>query len=61
MTDSTEVRLQVAEEFIEIILEGVEHPNLRRMLEYVVRKGDVQRACHLKEVFQAMSMRTIDG
>jgi hypothetical protein len=37
---------------VAIVLEGVESAALRRMLEHVVREGDLQRACILKEMLQ---------
>jgi hypothetical protein len=35
---------------LQIILEDVENPNLRKLLERVIRMGDFQRACILKEM-----------
>lgn len=40
----------IAGELVEIVLRGVEHPGMRRMLEHVVREGDLQRACILKDM-----------
>ena len=47
MTDTSD---EVCEEFRRIILEGVEQPNLRRVLEYLIRRGEIQRACMLKDM-----------
>ena len=35
---------------LQIILKDVEHPSLRKLLERVIRQGDFQRACILKEM-----------
>ena len=42
----------------QIILEGVEHPNLRKLLERVIRQGDFQRACILKEMHMGSKAAT---
>lgn len=44
---------EVADELVAIALEGVESPSVRRMLEYLVRDGQLQRACWLKDMMQA--------
>ena len=56
MTDTSD---EVCEEFRRIILEGVEHPSLRRMLEHLISKGDIQRACILKEMQTAIQRDTL--
>ena len=40
----------LCEMMLEIILKDVEHPSLRKLLEHVIRMGDFQRACILKEM-----------
>jgi hypothetical protein len=35
---------------VAIVLEGVTQPAMRKMLEHVVREGDLQRACILKGI-----------
>ena len=40
---------EACKDFLAIILDDVAHPNLRRMLESLIRRGDVQKACILKE------------
>jgi len=47
MTDTSD---EVCEEFRRIILEDVKHPGLRRVLEYLIRRGQIQRACMLKDM-----------
>lgn len=42
---------QACEELLEIVLKGVENQNMRRMLEHLVRRGLVQRACIIKEMY----------
>jgi hypothetical protein len=42
----------------EIILKDVEHPNLRKLLEHVIRQGDYQRACILKEMLTGSEAAT---
>jgi len=56
MTDTSD---EVCEEFRRIILEGVEQPGLRRMLENLIRKGNIQRACILKEMQTAIQRGTL--
>ena len=43
---------------LQIILKDVEHPVLRRVLESVIRKGDFQRACILKEMLMGPKAAT---
>jgi len=56
MTDTSD---EFCEEFRRIILEGVEQPGLRRMLEHLIRKGDIQRACIIKEMQAAIQRGTL--
>jgi hypothetical protein len=47
----TDISDEVCEEFRRIILEGVEQPGLRRMLEHLIRSGKVQTACIIKDMY----------
>ena len=48
----------LCEMMLDIILQDVQHPNLRKMLEHVIRQGDFQRACILKEMHTASRAAT---
>jgi len=47
----TNISDEVCEEFRRIVLEGVEHPSLRRILEHLIHRGEIQRACILKDMY----------
>ena len=54
---SDELAADLIEIMAETILADVEHPALRRMLESVIRKGDFQRACILKDMLNSKTSR----
>ena len=42
----------ITREWLELVLQDVEHPSLRKVLESLVRQGKMQRACILKDFYQ---------
>ena len=45
-----ELSADVADELVALVLEDVEEPRLRRVLEHLVRNDKLQQACILKDM-----------
>ena len=45
-----ELSADVSDELVAIVLEDVEEPNLRRVLEHLIRNDKLQQACILKDM-----------
>ena len=46
----SELSADVSDELVAIVLEDVEEPNLRRVLEHLIRNDKLQQACILKDM-----------